>query len=98
MTVDSFKKTLKLPPKEILPNIMAGLIAGVVALPYCVSYASLIFAGELSNYLSIGIGSALVCTIVSSVITAFGSSFAFAVIGPDPNSSVILLNHGGDRD
>lgn len=83
-------KRLTLLQQHIFPNIVAGLITGIITLTYNVSYAALIFSGGLSGYFPIGIGSTLICSVLSAIVVAFGSAFPFVVIGPDPNSSVIL--------
>ncbi|HEY9887811.1 MAG TPA: SulP family inorganic anion transporter [Candidatus Obscuribacterales bacterium] len=77
-------------PQFLIPNITAGLIAGLLTLTYSVSYAALIFSGELSPYLTLGISSALVGAVVLGLMVAIGSSLPFIVAGPDGNAAAIL--------
>lgn len=77
-------------PQVLIPNVTAGLIAGLLTLTYSVSYAALIFSGDLAPYLSIGISSALVGAVVLGIIVALGSSLPFIIAGPDGNAAAIL--------
>ncbi|WP_204140219.1 SulP family inorganic anion transporter [Halomicronema sp. CCY15110] len=77
-------------PQVLIPNVTAGLITGLLTLTYSVSYAALIFSGDLSPYLSIGISSALVGAVVLALIVAWGSSLPFIIAGPDGNAAAIL--------
>jgi SulP family sulfate permease len=77
-------------PQVLIPNVTAGLITGLLTLTYSVSYAALIFSGDLAPYLSIGISSALVGAVVLAFIVAWGSSLPFIIAGPDGNAAAIL--------
>ncbi|MEM6517771.1 MAG: SulP family inorganic anion transporter [Cyanobacteria bacterium P01_C01_bin.70] len=77
-------------PQVLIPNITAGLITGLLTLTYSVSYAALIFSGDLSSYLDIGIGSALIGTVFLGIVVALGSSLPFTIAGPDGNAAAIL--------
>ncbi|RZM82535.1 SulP family inorganic anion transporter [Leptolyngbya iicbica] len=77
-------------PQVLIPNVTAGLITGLLTLTYSVSYAALIFSGDLSPYLSIGVSSALVGAVVLALIVAWGSSLPFIIAGPDGNAAAIL--------
>ena len=56
--------------RQLLPNLGAGLIIGLLQIFMALSFAALIFSGDLSGYLSQGIGLALVGTIISGLIIA----------------------------
>ena len=43
-------------PKRLLPSLTAGLVAGIVTIVIVVSFAAMIFSGDLSKYVSSGIG------------------------------------------
>jgi len=79
-----------LPPEALLPNIIAGIIAGLVSITYCLSFAALIFSGSLAPHLSIGISSTLISATLAAIVVACRSSFAFAIAGPDSNTAAIL--------
>ena len=70
--------------------VFAGVISGIVTLTYSVSYAALIFSGELSDYYSVGISIALISATLVAFIVALRSSFPFSIAGPDSNASAIL--------
>ena len=75
---------------SLLSNISAGLTTGLVNLVYSISFAALIFSGELARFFPQGLGIALIGSTVTAIIVAWKSSFPFALAGPDPNSAVIL--------
>lgn len=80
----------KLQLPKLLPNLFAGLISGLVALTYSISFAALIFSGSLSAYFPQGVGIALTSSVIAGVVVALRSTFPFAIAGPDPNSAPIL--------
>jgi SulP family sulfate permease len=76
--------------RSLLPNLFAGLTAGLVTLIYSISFAALIFSGNLTHFFPQGVGSALIGTTVTAIIVASRSSFPFVLAGPDSNASAIL--------
>ena len=42
--------------QQLLPNLSAGIVAGIFTAVHAVSFAAMIFSGELSEYVAIGIG------------------------------------------
>jgi SulP family sulfate permease len=76
--------------RSLLPNLFAGLTAGLVTLTYSISFAALIFSGNLAHFFPQGVGSALIGTTVTAIIVAWRSSFPFVLAGPDSNASAIL--------
>lgn len=76
--------------KGVFPNLFAGIISWVMTLIAGISYATLIFSGDLSAYLNLGISSALVSAAVVGFIVAWQSSVPFVIAGPDANVSAIL--------
>lgn len=82
---------LKAPqPYNLLLNLVAGLISGLVGLTYSLSFSALIFSGSLSSYLPFGINSALISSTLLAIGVACGSSFPFAIAGPDSNATALL--------
>jgi len=71
-------------------NIGAGLLSSVVMLCYALSYAALIFSGDLSAYLHSGVLVTLMCCVVVAPVIALSSSIRFSIGGPDGNSAAIL--------
>lgn len=77
-------------PQTLLPNLLAGLIVGLVTLIYSISCAALIFSGSLASFFAQGMVSALVGAIVVVVVVALRSPLPFTIAGPDPRSAVLL--------
>lgn len=61
--------------EDYLSNLIAGFILSVTGVSASISFAAMIFSGDLSEYLPIGIGIALFSTIVTSIIVGLKSSF-----------------------
>lgn len=80
----------RLKPKSLLPNLLAGLIVGLVTLIYSISCAALIFSGSLAPFFAQGLTSTLVGAIVVVVVVALRSPLPFTIAGPDPRSAVLL--------
>jgi len=68
-------------PRRLLPILTAGLIVGLLEIALATSFAALIFTGELSGYISQGIGLALMGTILSSALLAVFTSLPGSVGG-----------------
>ncbi len=75
---------------SLLSNISAGLISGLVNITYSLSYAALIFPGELSQFLPFGITCTLITACITGAIVALRSSLPFIISGPDSNAAAIL--------
>lgn len=76
-------------PRRIVPNLLAGLITGLMVLISSISYAALVFSGPLTPFLSFGITCSLICALLASMVVAVGSSFRIAIAGPDSNAASI---------
>lgn len=77
-------------PPKLLPNVLAGLTVGLVSLTYSVSFAALIFTGNLSPGFPQGVGSALITSAIVGAIVALRSSFPFAIAGPDSTATAAI--------
>ncbi len=75
---------------SLLANLSAGITTGLVNLVYSISFAALIFSGDLARFFPQGLGISLIGATITAIIVAGRSSFPFALAGPDPNSAVIL--------
>ncbi|MEM6434779.1 MAG: SulP family inorganic anion transporter [Cyanobacteria bacterium P01_D01_bin.115] len=73
-----------------ISNVSAGLVAGLLTLTYSISYAALIFSGDLAPYLSLGISSAFIGAVILGIVVTIGSSLPFIIAGPDGNAAAIL--------
>ena len=77
-------------PRHLLPNLFAGMVAGMMMLISAISNAALIFSGGLADYLPAGISNALLSATLITLVVVAGSSFRFAIAGPDANACAIL--------
>jgi SulP family sulfate permease len=78
------------PQKNLLPNISAGLIVGILQVFLALSFAALIFVGELSPYVSQGIGFSLVGMIISGLIIAIFTSLPGTIGGSQGAPAAIM--------
>lgn len=81
-------------PSPFLPNLLAGLTSGLVTLVYSISFAALIFSGELTPFFPQGVGTALVGATVTAILVAWRSPFPFTLAGPEANSAILLALAG----
>lgn len=61
---------------QLLPSLVAGTVIGVLAVVYSISYAALIFAGDLSQFVANGIGLTLFGTFILGLVTTLRASVA----------------------
>lgn len=79
-------------PSRLLPSLTAGLVAGILTLIVEISLAALIFSGDLSGYVSNGIGLTLFGTLVIGVVTALTSSYSGTIaVSQDGPAAVLAL-------
>ena len=71
-------------------TVAGGVIAGVVTTGFAVSYAALIFRGDLSSHLAVGMGGALVGTLAVGVAGALGSPVRGLMAGVQDATSAVL--------
>ena len=76
-------------PDQLLPGLLAGFINGIISIIIMVSFAALIFSGDLRDYVSNGIGFALFGALAVGMITALVSSFPGAVAIPQDSPAAI---------
>ncbi|HEY9609529.1 SLC26A/SulP transporter family protein [Allocoleopsis sp.] len=77
-------------PTRLLPSLMAGLVVGVLAVTNSVSFAALIFSGNLSHYLPTAIGITLFTAAVVGAIAALISSYPGTFAGPQDTTAAVL--------
>ena len=75
---------------RFLPGFTSGLVVGLIEVILAISFAALIFAGELSGYVSNGIGIALIGAIITGVAVALITSLPGTVAGNQDAPSAIL--------
>jgi SulP family sulfate permease len=77
-------------PKALLPALSAALVVAMIDIPFEISVAALVFAGDLSGHVSSGIGLYLFGSLVMAVVGALTSSFPGMVILPQEGPGAIL--------
>ncbi|MCX7804039.1 MAG: SulP family inorganic anion transporter [Planctomycetota bacterium] len=75
---------------RLLQNLAAGTLSCLVTLSYSAGYGAMIFSGGLKDCLASGMSAALTASWVVALVVAAGSSFRFAIGGPDSNATAVL--------
>jgi SulP family sulfate permease len=70
-------------------DVAGGLIASVLTISFGLSYSVLIFAGPLASLLPYGIAATFISASVAAAIIALGSSFPFAIAGPESSTAAV---------
>ena len=79
-----------LAPASLVPSITAGLISGVLGIILQISFAALIFSGDLSPLLGRAIGLSLFSGFVLALVVAIFSSFPVSIASPQDSPAAIL--------
>lgn len=77
-------------PANLIPAVSAGLVAGVLGVILQISFAALVFGGDLSPFLSRGIGLALAGGVIFAAVVALTSSFPVSIASPQDSPAAIL--------
>jgi sulfate permease, SulP family len=75
--------------RRALNDVLGGSAASVLTVTFGLSYSLLIFAGPLAPYLSYGVASTFITSAVLATVIALGSSFPFAVAGPESSTAAM---------
>lgn len=70
-------------------DILGAAAPAVLTLSFGLSFAALIFSGPLSDYLPYGIAATFIASVVIAAVIAFGSSFPFAIGGPETSTAAV---------
>jgi type III secretory pathway component EscT len=68
--------------RKLLPVLSIGLVDGVIALPLVISFAILIFSGELSAFAITGIGMVLLGGLIVQVVIGLTNSMPGIIGAP----------------
>jgi sulfate permease, SulP family len=71
-------------------DAMAGGISAVVQIAYCISFAALIFTGDLAGGFPLGLSGLIMGTVVTCVIIAVTSTFSPVIGGPDSPAVAVM--------
>ena len=69
---------------------MAGSISAVVQVAYCISFAALIFTGDLAGGFPLGLAGLIMGTVVTCVVIAVTSTFSPVIGGPDSPAVAVM--------
>ncbi len=75
--------------RSALRDVLGGSAASVLTTTFGLSYSLLIFSGPLAPYLSYGLAVTFISSAVIAAILALGSSFPFAVGGPESSTAAM---------
>lgn len=76
-------------PQLLIRDLVAGGISSLVTVCYSLSFAAMIFAGELSSHIDDGVRMALMSAGLTIILVSLTSPFYFAVAGPDSRSAAV---------
>ena len=77
-------------PDVLLPSVIAGIVAGILAITFMFSYSALIFSDELSSFVPRATGNMLFGAVVISLAVAVFGAFRGAVALPQDNPTAII--------
>lgn len=83
-------ETASLEPQALLPALVAGIVTGVVVVVLSMSFAVLIFSGELAQHVGTAIGMVLFTAVVVGAVLALFSSFNGSIGFPQDKIAPIL--------
>jgi SulP family sulfate permease len=88
----TFRSQLReeLRPNRLVPGLAAGVVSATLIITVAVAFATLIFAGDLSGYVSNGIGFLLFSAVVFGALTALVSSFQAVIANPQDSPAAIM--------
>ncbi len=75
---------------RFIPNLMAGFVVGIIVVIVSISLATLIFSGELAQYLPAGIGLVLYSGIIVTGLISLTSSYSGMIAYPQERVAPIL--------
>jgi SulP family sulfate permease len=85
----------KVDPRQLVTNITAGLVIGLIVVVLSVSLATLVFSGEMSVFISRGIGIFVFSGLIMLVTAAIFGSLPGTVIGPQDGPAALLAVTAG---
>jgi len=71
-------------------DALAGIISAVVQIAYCISFAALIFTGDIAGGFSLGLAGLIMGTVVTCVVIALTSTFSPVIGGPDSPAVAVM--------
>ena len=78
-------------PSHLIPGLTAGVIVGLVQVVKAISYAALIFTGDLAGFVANGIGLALLATAIIGILIALFTSLPGTIGNSQDIPAAILV-------
>lgn len=75
--------------QRVLHDILGAAAPAVLTLSFGLSFAVLIFSGPLADLLPYGIAATFIASVIIAAVIAFGSSFPFAIGGPETSTAAV---------
>jgi len=79
-----------LAPSVLLPSVVAGLVAGILAITFMFSYSAVIFSDELAPFVPRLTGSMLLGAVIISVVVGLFGAIRGTVALPQDNPTAII--------
>jgi sulfate permease, SulP family len=76
--------------QNLLPGLSAGLVIGLLSIFTNISFAAILFSGELSGFVARGIGLMLLGAVFSALVGIFFGTFSANVIEPQDGPVAVL--------
>jgi SulP family sulfate permease len=86
----ALRRPSKIDASTLGRDAVAGGISAVLQIAYCISFAALIFTGDLAGGFSLGLSGLIMGTVVTCFIIAVTSTFAPVVGGPDSPAVAVM--------
>lgn len=86
----ALRRPRKIEASTLARDAVAGAISAVLQLAYCISFAALIFTGDLAGGFALGLSGLIMGVVVTCVIIAVTSTFAPVVGGPDSPAVAVM--------
>ena len=80
----------KIQPGQRLPSLTAGFVSGMLSVILAISFAALIFSGDLADHVASGIGLALFGALAIGLVMAATSSYPGTIAGTQDSPAAIL--------
>jgi SulP family sulfate permease len=80
----------ELSPGRLLPSLAAGLVTAIIQITVATAFAVLVFSGDLSDYVPVGVGYMLFAAVIIATLMGLFSSFPGLVAGLQDSAVAIL--------
>lgn len=86
----ALRRPSKIDASTLARDAVAGGISAVLQIAYCISFAALIFTGDLASGFPLGLSGLIMGVVVTCVVIAVTSTFSPVVGGPDSPAVAVM--------